>query len=35
MALKSALKETTGRITIIRLLPSVPLSVIHTTSHKA
>ena len=35
MDLKAVLKETTAWIKIIRLPPSVLLSVIHTTGHKA
>ena len=35
MDLKAALKETTAWIKVIRLQPSLPLSVIHTTSNKA
>ena len=34
MALKAALKGTTDKIKTIRQLPSVPLSVTHTTTHR-
>ena len=34
MAFKAVLNETTAWIKIIGLLPSVPLSVIHRTTHR-